>query len=171
MPSFDSIAQQAGRLTRTWQQLRRHEYLRIYRLWNCFPRQRSWFDRLEPSPPTKRSPFGRNGHLGAETVEICDIQRQDVAHEWTYIAAASLASYTGTPVHNGRILVFIDESGLRQQPHRCRTWAPRGLTRESLAAAVRSVMAVVAQTLDGIAAPPGGRLHLRAGRNLAFSLL
>ena len=28
----------------------------------------------------------------------------------------------------GRILVFIDESGLSQQAHRCRTWAPRGQT-------------------------------------------
>jgi transposase len=27
-----------------------------------------------------------------------------------------------------RILVFIDESGLSQRPHRCRTWAPRGQT-------------------------------------------
>jgi transposase len=25
-------------------------------------------------------------------------------------------------------LVFIDESGLSQRPHRCRTWAPRGQT-------------------------------------------
>jgi hypothetical protein len=24
--------------------------------------------------------------------------------------------------------VFIDESGLSQRPHRCRTWAPRGQT-------------------------------------------
>jgi hypothetical protein len=28
----------------------------------------------------------------------------------------------------GRTIVFIDESGLRQRPHRCRTWAPRGQT-------------------------------------------
>ena len=28
----------------------------------------------------------------------------------------------------GRILVFIDESGLSQRPHGCRTWAPRGQT-------------------------------------------
>ncbi|MHB8524460.1 MAG: transposase [Limisphaerales bacterium] len=26
------------------------------------------------------------------------------------------------------MLVFIDESGLSQRPHRCRTWAPRGQT-------------------------------------------
>jgi transposase len=28
----------------------------------------------------------------------------------------------------GRTIVFIDESGLTQKPHRCRTWAPRGET-------------------------------------------
>ncbi len=28
----------------------------------------------------------------------------------------------------GRTIVFIDESGLSQKPHRCRTWAPRGET-------------------------------------------
>jgi transposase len=27
-----------------------------------------------------------------------------------------------------RTIVFIDESGLTQKPHRCRTWAPRGQT-------------------------------------------
>jgi hypothetical protein len=28
----------------------------------------------------------------------------------------------------GRTLVFVDESGLTQKPHRVRTWAPRGQT-------------------------------------------
>jgi transposase len=28
----------------------------------------------------------------------------------------------------GRTIVFIDESGLSERPHRCRTWAPRGQT-------------------------------------------
>jgi transposase len=28
----------------------------------------------------------------------------------------------------GRIIVFVDESGLTQKPHRVRTWAPRGET-------------------------------------------
>ncbi len=28
----------------------------------------------------------------------------------------------------GRTIVLIDESGLSQKPHRCRTWAPRGET-------------------------------------------
>ena len=28
----------------------------------------------------------------------------------------------------GRTIVFVDESGLSQRPHRCRTWAPKGQT-------------------------------------------
>src|SRR5436309_11463292 len=28
----------------------------------------------------------------------------------------------------GRTIVFIDESGLSERPHRCRTWAPKGKT-------------------------------------------
>jgi transposase len=28
----------------------------------------------------------------------------------------------------GRTIVFIDESGLSERPHRCRTWAPKGQT-------------------------------------------
>jgi len=28
----------------------------------------------------------------------------------------------------GRTIVFVDESGLSQRPHRCRTWAPKGET-------------------------------------------
>jgi transposase len=28
----------------------------------------------------------------------------------------------------GRTIVFIDETGLSERPHRCRTWAPRGQT-------------------------------------------
>ena len=30
------------------------------------------------------------------------------------------------PKKRGRAIVFIDESGLSQRPHRCRTWAPTG---------------------------------------------
>ena len=32
------------------------------------------------------------------------------------------------PVGNTPLIVFLDESGLSQRPHRCRTWAPRGQT-------------------------------------------
>jgi hypothetical protein len=31
-------------------------------------------------------------------------------------------------LNEGRIIVFLDESGLSQEPHRVRTWAPRGQT-------------------------------------------
>ena len=30
--------------------------------------------------------------------------------------------------NEGRTIIFIDESGLSERPHRCRTWAPRGQT-------------------------------------------
>jgi len=30
--------------------------------------------------------------------------------------------------NEGRTIVFIDDSGLSERPHRCRTWAPRGQT-------------------------------------------
>lgn len=32
------------------------------------------------------------------------------------------------PAAEGSTIVFVDESGLSRQPHRCRTWAPRGQT-------------------------------------------
>ena len=32
------------------------------------------------------------------------------------------------PKKKRRTIVFIDESGLSERPHRCRTWAPRGQT-------------------------------------------
>jgi transposase len=42
--------------------------------------------------------------------------------------AKDLASYQKKAQKEGRTIVFIDESGLSQRPHRCRTWAPRGQT-------------------------------------------
>ena len=44
------------------------------------------------------------------------------------MAEAGVARAKKKALKEGRILVFIDESGLRQRPHRCRTWAPRGQT-------------------------------------------
>ena len=41
---------------------------------------------------------------------------------------AGVARTKKKALKEGRILVFIDESGLSQRPHRCRTWAPRGQT-------------------------------------------
>ena len=42
--------------------------------------------------------------------------------------AEALAGVKKKAKHEGRTIVFIDESGLSQRPHRCRTWAPRGQT-------------------------------------------
>ena len=43
------------------------------------------------------------------------------------MAAQDLARHKKTQ-NEGRTIVFIDESGWSQKPHRCRTWAPRGQT-------------------------------------------
>jgi len=39
-----------------------------------------------------------------------------------------LAGGKKNAAEQGRTIVFIDESGLSERPHRCRTWAPRGQT-------------------------------------------
>ena len=50
-------------------------------------------------------------------------QSQDSAVE-----AEALAGVKKKAKNEGRTIVFIDESGLSERPHRCRTWAPRGQT-------------------------------------------
>jgi len=50
-------------------------------------------------------------------------RKQDSAVE-----AQALAGVKKKAKNEGRTIVFIDESGLSQRPHRCRTWAPRGQT-------------------------------------------
>ena len=40
----------------------------------------------------------------------------------------ALAGSKKNAAKQGRTIVFIDESGLSERPHRCRTWAPRGQT-------------------------------------------
>ena len=42
--------------------------------------------------------------------------------------AQALAGDKKKAENEGRTIVFIDESGLSQRPHRRRTWAPRGQT-------------------------------------------
>jgi hypothetical protein len=44
------------------------------------------------------------------------------------VEARALAGVKKKAKNEGRTIVFIDESGLSQRPHRCRTWAPRGQT-------------------------------------------
>jgi len=44
------------------------------------------------------------------------------------VEAGALAGVKKKAKNEGRTIVFIDESGLSERPHRCRTWAPRGQT-------------------------------------------
>src|SRR5450432_687572 len=44
------------------------------------------------------------------------------------VEAQALAGDLKKAQKERRTIVFIDESGLSQRPHRCRTWAPRGET-------------------------------------------
>jgi transposase len=41
---------------------------------------------------------------------------------------AALADFKKNAERQGQTIVFVDESGLSERPHRCRTWAPRGQT-------------------------------------------
>jgi hypothetical protein len=50
-------------------------------------------------------------------------RREDPAVE-----AEALAGVKKKAKNEGRTIIFIDESGLSERPHRCRTWAPRGQT-------------------------------------------
>lgn len=44
------------------------------------------------------------------------------------VEAGTLAGIKKKAKNEGRTIVFIDESGLSERPHRCRTWAPKGQT-------------------------------------------
>jgi transposase len=44
------------------------------------------------------------------------------------LEAPTLAQGKKNAARLGQTIVFIDESGLSERPHRCRTWAPRGHT-------------------------------------------
>jgi transposase len=41
---------------------------------------------------------------------------------------SALAQGKKNAARRGQTIVFVDESGLSERPHRCRTWAPRGHT-------------------------------------------
>jgi DDE superfamily endonuclease len=45
-----------------------------------------------------------------------------------HLEAQDLAQHQKKAQTEGRTILFLDESGLTQKPHRCRTWAPRGQT-------------------------------------------
>jgi transposase len=44
------------------------------------------------------------------------------------VEEGALAEGKKNAAAQGRTIVFVDESGLSERPHRCRTWAPRGQT-------------------------------------------
>jgi len=44
------------------------------------------------------------------------------------LAARALARHQKKARQEGRTIIFIDESGISQRPHRVRTWSPRGET-------------------------------------------
>ena len=44
------------------------------------------------------------------------------------VEGEALAGARKNAARQGRIIVFIDESGLSERPHRMRTWSPRGQT-------------------------------------------
>lgn len=44
------------------------------------------------------------------------------------LEAWALAGIKKNAQKQGRTIIFVDESGLSERPHRCRTWAPRGQT-------------------------------------------
>jgi transposase len=44
------------------------------------------------------------------------------------LETGTLAGTKKNAESEGRTIVFVDESGLSQRPHRCRTWAPKGQT-------------------------------------------
>src|SRR5207244_3486540 len=44
------------------------------------------------------------------------------------LEARALAGAKKNAAAQGQTIVFVDESGLTERPHRCRTWSPRGQT-------------------------------------------
>src|SRR5207249_2265237 len=44
------------------------------------------------------------------------------------LEACALAGAKKNAAAQGQTIVFVDESGLTERPHRCRTWSPRGQT-------------------------------------------
>jgi len=47
---------------------------------------------------------------------------------YSALEARALAEVKKNAETHGQIIVFVDESGLSERPHRARTWAPRGQT-------------------------------------------
>jgi len=70
-------------------------------------------------------------YSAAVGMELSAAQRAGAGAGWgenPNVEAETLAGVKKKAKNEGRTIVFIDESGLNQRPHRCRTWAPRGQT-------------------------------------------
>jgi transposase len=73
--------------------------------------------RLEGSPAARLElPAPRWTGFGAGRSSDCTLEE------------SALAGVKKNAAREGRTIIFLDESGLSERPHRCRTWAPRGKT-------------------------------------------
>src|SRR5215472_19377030 len=73
--------------------------------------------RVEDSDsPGLESAAAHGARSRAQRKAACQLEEED------------LARHKKKALKEGRTLVFVDESGLSQRPHRVRTWAPRGQT-------------------------------------------
>ena len=72
--------------------------------------------------------FGRSWMIWAGVVSV----REDERASGMRKPSAAGGAWSGQPLKKaqkeGRTIIFIDESGISQRPHRVRTWSPRGET-------------------------------------------
>jgi len=70
---------------------------------------------------------GASGHgvLAPEAVEACAAARRE---KGARMEDQALACAKKNAAKQGRVIVFVDESGLSERPTRVRIWAPRGQT-------------------------------------------
>src|SRR5438477_6223898 len=76
-------------------------------------------------------PLAGVAHPAATGLELPTADRARLGagrKEDSAVEAGTLAGVKKKAKKEGRTIVFIDESGLSERPHRCRTWAPRGQT-------------------------------------------
>src|SRR3989442_495979 len=70
----------------------------------------------------------KKGVHQSEVARQVGAHRQSVSRWAQQLEAEALAGVKKKAKNGGRTIVFVDESGLSERPHRCRTWAPRGQT-------------------------------------------
>src|SRR5580700_1301009 len=87
------------------------------------------FDRAGVCRSLSRRPcLEDSGWSGLESAATRGARTGTQRRAGSPVEEAGVARAKKKALKEGRILVFIDESGLSQRPHRCRTWAPRGQT-------------------------------------------